>query len=190
MLTRSNSVTSYIEGINRYKTFNEKGLQVALAAGGDVRSYAAGPLKMNKRVSAKCLSGGDYFSADDADKPNCKRVLDILRGSVLCKSHAMMEQAWKSALKIFGPAAPAVVKDRRYKAQHDVLLVFKHDNFYVELQLHFVDTVAIKVLSHAMFEIERLNTSGGTVSSSGLRTIMKLPSLFDSAADVVVLLHI
>ena len=116
----------------------------------------------------------------------------------------MMEQAYLKAIEIFNPRGegggepPAVVKDRRFKVQHDMLLVFKMEGLYVELQLHFVDTAAVKVLAHAVFEIRRLHTIRGdelnTVISSGLMTVMKLVPIFDPSAytakSVTVLLHI
>lgn len=175
-------------GINRFEAFHAKGLQVALAAGGDAGAYQAGPLKTDDRVNAKCLPGGDYYSEAAADKPNCKRVLDMLRASILCKSHAMLQRAYANALEIFGD--PAVVKDRRAKAQHDVLLVFQVEGFWVELQLHFEDLVAVKTLAHAVFEIQRLNTDRGTVTSSGLETVMKVPDIWKSAADAKLLVHV
>lgn len=73
-------------GINRYDSFHAKGLEVALAAGGDRTSYQAGPLKTFLRVASKCVPGGDYYSRNPADLPNCKRVMDILRGSVMCST--------------------------------------------------------------------------------------------------------
>lgn len=179
-------------GINRFEAFHAKGLQVALAAGGDAGAYQAGPLKTDDRVDAKCLPGGDYHSYDDADKPTCKRVLDMLRASILCKSHAMLQRAYANALEIFGD--PAVVKDRRAKVQHDVLLVFQVEGFWVELQLHFEDLVAVKTLAHAVFEIQRLNTDNGAVVASGLDTVVYVPSSFDpsfnTAERVKVLVHV
>jgi hypothetical protein len=73
-----------------------------------------------------------------------------------------------------------------------MLLVFTVDGFYVELQLqlHYKDTVAIKVLAHAVFELQRLTTDG-TVTSSGLNSVIEIPKFAtSSAADVKVLLHI
>jgi len=179
-------------GINRFETFHAKGLQVALAAGGDAGAYQAGPLKTDARVAAKCAPGGDYYSNDAADRPSCKRVLDMLRASILCKSHAMLQRAYANALEIFGD--PAVVKDRRAKAQHDVLLVFQVEGFWVELQLHFEDLVAVKTLAHAVFEIQRLNPDAGSVISSGLETVVYVPASFDpsfnTAEKVKVLVHV
>jgi len=175
-------------GINRFEAFHAKGLQVALAAGGDAGAYQAGPLKTDERVAAKCLPGGDYYSGDYADEPTCKRVLDMLRASILCKSHAMLQRAYANALEIFGD--PAVVKDRRAKVQHDVLLVFQVEGFWVELQLHFEDLVAVKTLAHAVFEIQRLNPDAGNVIRSGLQTVMKVPANFYSAADAKLLVHV
>lgn len=175
-------------GINRFEAFHAKGLQVALAAGGDAGAYQAGPLKTDDRVDAKCGPGGDYYSGAAADRPNCKRVLDMLRASILCKSHAMLQRAYANALEIFGD--PAVVKDRRAKVQHDVLLVFQVEGFWVELQLHFEDLVAVKTLAHAVFEIQRLNTDEGDVTSSGLDTVMKVPANYESAADAKLLVHV
>ena len=179
--------------INRAKTFHAKAMQVALAAcGGDRSSYSAGPLKTDDRIAAKCLPGGDYMSYDDADWPTCKLVMDEIRGSVRCKSHAEMERGHVEALKVFG--APAVVKDRRQKVQRDMLFVFKHEGMFVELQFHFVDTLAVKSLAHAVFEIQRLNTDEGDVTSSGLDTVMYYPATFapsyETAKDVKLLLHI
>jgi len=179
-------------GINRFEAFHAKGLQVALAAGGDAEAYQAGPLKTDVRVDAKCLPGGDYYSDAAADEPSCKRVLDMLRASILCKSHAMLQRAYANALEIFGD--PAVVKDRRAKVQHDVLLVFQVEGFWVELQLHFEDLVAVKTLAHAVFEIQRLNPDAGSVISSGLETVVYVPASFDpsfnTAEKVKVLVHV
>lgn len=179
-------------GINRFEAFHAKGLQVALAAGGDAGAYQAGPLKTAGRVAAKCLPGGDYHSLAAADQPTCKRVLDMLRASILCKSHAMLQRAYANALEIFGD--PAVVKDRRAKVQHDVLLVFQVEGFWVELQLHFEDLVAVKTLAHAVFEIQRLNTDKGMVVTSGLETVMNVPAYFkpsfNTAEKVKVLVHV
>lgn len=186
-----NITTTYyliVLGINRFEAFHAKGLQVALAAGGDAGAYQAGPLKTAGRVAAKCLPGGDYHSLAAADQPTCKRVLDMLRASILCKSHAMLQRAYANALEIFGD--PAVVKDRRAKVQHDVLLVFQVEGFWVELQLHFEDLVAVKTLAHAVFEIQRLNTDEGSVIVSGLRTVMDVPGNWDSAADAKLLVHV
>jgi len=182
--------TSYliVLGINRFEAFHAKGLQVALAAGGDAGAYQAGPLKTDERVTAKCVPGGDYSSHAAADKPNCKRVLDMLRASILCKSHAMLQRAYANALEIFGD--PAVVKDRRAKVQHDVLLVFQVEGFWVELQLHFEDLVAVKTLAHAVFEIQRLNLDEGMVLASGLRTVVYMPDIWESAADAKLLVHV
>lgn len=179
--------------INRTKSFHAKGMQVVLAAcGGDRSAYSAGPLKTRDRVSAKCLPGGDYYSGDAADNPNCKLVMDEIRGSVKCKTHAEMERGHVEAQKVFG--APAVVKDRRGKVQRDMLFVFKHEGMFVELQFHFADTLAVKVLAHAVFEIQRLNTDDGSVTASGLHTVMYYPASFEpsskTAKDVKLLLHI
>lgn len=102
-----------------------------------------------------------------------------------------MERGHVEARKVFG--APAVVKDRG-KVQRDMLFVFKHEGMFVELQFHFIDTLAVKVLAHAVFEIQRLNTDLGAVTASGLRTVMYVPADFDpsfhTAKDVKLLLHI
>jgi hypothetical protein len=175
-------------GINRFQMFHALGAKVAAAVGGGAE-YQPGPLKSRDRMYAKCGPGGDYHSNMFVDMPNCKRVLDVLRGSVMCTSHAMIERAYASAVEIFGEE-PAVVKDRRRKVQHDILLVFKVEGMYVELQLHYKDTIAIKVLAHAVFELQRLSTDK-VVSVSGLKTIFEYPKFAKgSAADVKVLLHI
>lgn len=176
-------------GINRFETFHAKGLEVTLAAGGDASSYSAGPLKNEDRVSAKCMPGGDYWSDEAANGPFCKWVMDVDRGTVKCKTRSMMVRATAAAVKIFGE--PAVVKDRRNKVQHDVLMVFDHEGLYVEVQFHYEDTLAVKVLAHAIFEIKRLKTDDG-VTSSGLDTVVKLPSTqeYGSAAHPHLLLHI
>lgn len=198
-------------GINRFKTFHAKGLQVALAAGGEKDSYAAGPLKTDSRVDAKCGVGGDYYSdggeggfrvqlyEDDCVdyntfEPTCKRVLDMLRGSVKCQSHAMMKQGYVEAIEIFGD--PAVVKDRRDKVQHDLLMVFQVEGFYCELQFHFEDIIAVKSLMHAIFEIQRLSTktAEGSVLATGLQTVLDFPLNFapeeSTAKDVKLTIHV
>ena len=181
-------------GINRFETFHAKGLEVALAAGGDASSYSAGPLKHEERIYAKCGPGGDYHSRDDDRRPFCKWVMDPNRGTVKCKTRSMMVRATAAAVKIFGE--PAVVKDRRTKVQHDVLMVFDHEGLYVEVQFHYEDTLAVKVLAHAIFEIQRLKAGvdedgdAMTVLSSGLSTVVELPEFSESAADAEVLLHI
>lgn len=173
--------------INRFETFHAKGLEVALAAGGTASSYSAGPLKNEKRVIAKCTPGGDY---NLKPKPYCKWVMDVDRGTVKCKTRSMMVRATAAAVTIFGE--PAVVKDRRDKVQHDVLMVFDHEGLYVELQFHFEDILAVKVLAHAVFEIQRLKTDGqfSCVTTSGLSTVVRLPAFNESAAAAEVLLHI
>jgi len=214
-------------GINRSKTFHAKGLRVALlaaaaifattttdgdgdgdgdgsaaaAADADAASedakkfYSAGPLKNDARVSAKCLPGADYYSLDVADSPNCKWVLDMLRATIKCINHAMMHHAYLFACEIFG--APLVIKDRRQKPQHDMLLVFMHEGLLVEVQLHFVNMLTVKVLAHAVFEIQRLSTDV-CVTASGLNTVIRFPPSFmnsatnkaQTAKDVKLLLHI
>ena len=182
--------------INRYTAFHAKGLQVALAAGASERSYCAGPIKMQERIEMKCADGGDYGGADPADEPSCKRVLDVLRGMVMCSSNTMMEKAYMKAIEIFGQ--PAVVKDRRQKPQHDILMVFKVEGLYVEMQLHNEASAAIKLLAHAVFEIQRLNDVDDVaiVDETGLDTVMELPGLTFAdgnsmpAQNVAVLLRI
>ena len=180
--------------INRFETFHAKGLEVALAAGGTASSYSKGPLKNEDRVDAKCMPGGDYWSMEANAKPNCKWVMDVDRGTVKCKTRSMMVRATAAAVKIFGE--PAVVKDRKDKVQHDVLMVFDHEGLYVEVQFHYEDTLAVKVLAHAIFEIQRLKTGvdedGDAISviASGLSTVVDLPRFSGSAADAKALLHI
>ena len=108
----------------------------------------------------------------------------------------MMLEVRAKAVDVFGQE-PAVQKDRRRKPQRDMLLVFKVDGMYCELQLHYEQTLCIKSLMHARFEIDRLTTEmdGGVmqnVNGSGLRTVMTVPlsNKYDSASDVKVLLHI
>ena len=81
-----------------------------------------------------------------------------------------------------------------------MLLVFEVDGMYCELQLHYEQTLCIKSLMHARFEIDRLTTedgwlmglSAGSVFNSGLDNVMEFPLWGDrySASDVKVLLHI
>ena len=151
--------------------------------------YSKGPVKNDQRVAAKCLPGGDYYSLDAAKKPNCMLVLDILRGTGTCTSHTMMLEVRAKAVDVFGQE-PAVQKDRRRKPQRDMLLVFQVDGMYCELQLHYEQTLCIKSLMHARFEIDRLNTEEGSVITSGLLTVMTVPSNHKSASECKVLLHI
>lgn len=157
-------------GINRHSTFAGKVKAIAAAVVG--AKFTVGPLKTDKRIDAKCTIGGDYHSFKDADVPNCMFVLDVLRAIVTCTSHAKMLKVRAIAVEVFGGQEPAVLKDRRMKVQHDMLLVFQVDGMYCELQLHFEQTMCIKSLMHAVFEIQRLNT-GRDVASSGLDTVLK-----------------
>ena len=155
-------------GINRNKIFQKMGRKVAKAVGG---IYKEAPVKSESRIEKKTMIGGDYACKYDEDpngegcmldgeeekRPECAAVLDPCRGSVLCKSHAMMENAYVQALSTFGSAYRC--KDRRNDAQHDILLVFLLDGLYVELQLHYENVHAVKILMHAVFEIQRLNVS-------------------------------
>lgn len=173
-------------GVNRFETFRAKGYELARSATRSLDAFSAGPLKTENRIASKCMPSCDYYSDNPADDPPCKKVMDELRGSLECKTHVEMERAHVDALRIFG--APAVVKDRRNKPQHDMLFVFKHEGMYVELQLHFVDTLAVKALAHPVFEIQRLNAVRA-VQFSGLDTVINT-KVVDSAKDVKLLLHI
>ena len=184
-------------GINRFESFHGKAAAAVAAVAG--AKYSKGPVKNGKRVIAKCTVGGGYHSTDDAKKPNCMLVLDILRGTGTCTSHTMMLEVRAKAVDVFGQQ-PAVQKDRRRKPQRDMLLVFEVDGMYCELQLHYEQTLCIKSLMHARFEIDRLTTedgwlmglSAGSVFNSGLDNVMEFPLWGDrySASDVKVLLHI
>ena len=178
-------------GVNRFKTFHGKASTIVAAVVGT--KYSEGPVKNKDRVAAKCLPGGDYYSNDAAKKPQCMYVLDILRGTVTCTSHDMMLEVRAEAVEVFGQH-PAVLKDRRMKPQHDMLLVFEVDGMYCELQLHYEQTMCIKSLMHAIFEIQRLTTGDegkiGSVTSSGLDTVMYVPANWESASTCKVFLHI
>lgn len=196
--------------INRYETFHKCGAIIEKAVPGS--KYIAGPIKHKNRIDAKCGLGGDYHSHDQAMSPNCMRVLDVLRGTVTCTSHEMMVHVYAKAVDVFGEE-PVVRKDRRMKVQHDMLLVFQVDDLFVELQLHYSQTMNVKLLMHAVFEIQRLNTADfsygennaeilaaleelgyekhtRSVTDTGLHTIMTLPTHRDLATDCKILLHI
>jgi hypothetical protein len=130
-------------------------------------------------VTAKCAPGGRYYSNADGDLPPCKRCKDGLRGSVLCKrgDHAVMEAAFTALVSAFGP--PKVVKDRRAMLTRDVLCVFEYEHVLCEIQLHFRSVYMLKSLSHKAFDLSRLNTDD-SVTSSGLRTVMKIPRQTES----------
>ena len=151
-------------GMNRNASFHAVGLAVARACGA---AYHAGPLKTEERVNSKCEPGGDYDTRDPTKWPNCARILDMCRASIECKTKAMMVQAYSAAVQRFGK--PAVCKDRRDKVQHDVLCVFNHEGFFVEVQFHYAQTVAIKILAHAVFEVRRLKSDVG-VQGCGIKT--------------------
>jgi hypothetical protein len=182
---KKTSSTGYLIacGINRFDTFHGKGMVIVAAVPG--ADYSKGPIKGDERVGAKCLPGGDYYSADKTKRPNCMHVLDILRGTVTCTSHDMMLEVRAKAVEVFDGQEPAVLKDRRMKVQHDMLLVFQVEGMYCELQLHYDQTMCIKSLMHSVFEIERLTTN-----ISGLRTIMEVPPQYESALKCKALLHI
>jgi hypothetical protein len=171
-------------GMNRNKSFHALGREVAEACGAE---YRGGPIKTEERIDGKCNDGGDYFTEDVAKLPNCARVLDILRGSVECKTKAMMLNAYAEAVKRFGN--PAVCKDRREKVQHDLLCVFLHEGLYVELQLHYAETIKVKTLAHAVFEVQRLKTDT-VVEGSGIYTVIKVPETFEGVNEVQCLLDI
>jgi len=171
-------------GINRHAEFNALGVQVAAKAN---CTFSPGPIKTKDRVAAKCAPGGDYFSYDAAMQPDCMRVLDIVRGTMVVTTQAMMFNTHAAAVEVFGEAA--VVKDRRTKVQHDLLLIFKVRGMWVELQLHYGQLLPLKSLMHAVFELQRLTTDR-SVTSSGLDTVMTNPVGYESAADCKMLLHI
>jgi len=173
-------------GINRHAEFNALGVQVAAKAN---CTFSPGPIKTKDRVAAKCAPGGDYFSYDAAMQPDCMRVLDIVRGTMVVTTQAMMFNTHAAAVEVFGEAA--VVKDRRTKVQHDLLLIFKVRGMWVELQLHYGQLLPLKSLMHAVFELQRLTTDE-CVAASGLRTVMEIPDpeFGQSAADCKMLLHI
>lgn len=187
-------------GINRFDTFHAKGMAVEAAVHG--AKYSKGGVKNMQRILAKCGPGGDYAVEYDADgvnvlpgqgdkMPECMNMLDILRGTMICTSHEMMLEVRAKAVQIF-KKEPAVLKDRRRDVQHDMLLVFEVDDMYCELQLHYEQTMCIKSVMHAVFEIQRLNTTQGMVVHSGVGTVLHTMVVqeLSSASDVKSLLRI
>lgn len=150
--------------------FHEE-MEELLGPFGDV-SAPNGPLqhakmKSSSRVRVKTNSNGDYgMDAMEAEnraysEPNTKFVRDILRVSLLVRSHDDLVEAHARLVARYEPVA---TKDRRAEKPRDVLqsVWFEGDcgavkvRVIVEVQFHFASVIAAKKFSHAAYNISRV----------------------------------
>ena len=63
------------------------------------------------------------------------------------------------------------IKDRRAAETHDLLLLVLFEGIIVEVQLHFKGPAVLKRLSHAAYNITRVDTS----NLNGIRALIQFP---------------
>ena len=156
--------------------------------------YVAAKMKGYARIKAKCSKrgGGDYSAVnlqkegEDSREPTIRHVKDCLRASVLMGSHEDLAKAHAALIAAFKPVA---TKDRRGTHAHDVLQTVWYNGIICEVQLHYRGCVVLKTLSHAAYNITRVETENLNSVRDNLIIFPHKPVAQFSEAEVKPAIH-
>ena len=124
--------------------------------------YRAARMKSKLRCLAKTSGTGDYGKASlaaeglDAREPHVRHLKDVLRCTLVLADHTALGRAHAALLAKFTAVG---TKDRRLLPPRDVLQTVWFEGVIVEVQFHFAAPLALKVFSHAAYNISRVQTA-------------------------------
>jgi len=132
-----------------------------------LRAYSAGPLKSRARAAEKAK---DEYDGDAA------RLLDVVRGSIVCGDEASLVAVLKRVLEGFSDEAGEVCvvrsknrfKKPLFNGYRDVLINLRlrlpdGTSMVVELQVHLVQILQFKGKTHVYYEYFRTYFSGNLI---------------------------